>query len=155
MKVYLGADHGGFELKEKVKAWLSEWRIEYEDMGPETFDPKDDYPVYAFNVAERVGKEDDFMKPWSERTAGILVCRSAVGVTIAANKVKGVLAGAAYDTKTAHHARTNDNINVLCLSGDWMSELEAQEIVRIFFSTEFSGDERHKRRLEMIRKEEN
>lgn len=155
MKVYLGADHGGFELKKKVLQWLTDWKIQHEDLGPHEFDPGDDYPVYAFKVAKRVGSEDNHANSWSERTAGILICRSAVGVTMAANKVKGVLAGAAYDTRTAHHARTNDNINILCLSGDWVSDKEAQEIVRTFLSTEFSGDERHKRRIAIIRNEEN
>lgn len=154
MKVYLGSDHGGFELKENVKSWLTEWNIPFEDVGAHTLDPEDDYPVFAFDVADQVGAQDNENLSWQERPKGILLCRSAGGVVIAANKVKGVRAVAAVDTKSAEHARLHNDANVLALSGDWLSESEAQKIVRVFVTTEFSGEARHKRRLDMIREKE-
>lgn len=148
--IYLGSDHGGFQLKEKIKAWLKSQKLEFEDIGPQKLDPNDDYPQYAFAVAEKVGLTDDPASSWKKRDKGILICRSAVGVTVAANKVKDVRAVAAYDTKIAEHARTNDDTNVLCLSGDWMNETQAKEILLTWLNTEFSGETRHKRRLDQI-----
>ena len=87
--IYLGADHGGFKLKEKIKQWLSEWKLPYEDLGAHKLDPEDDYPQFAFTVAEKVAQADDMTQAWEKRAKGILVCRSAAGMVIAANKVKG------------------------------------------------------------------
>lgn len=148
--IYLGADHGGFELKEKIKHWLNEWQLKYEDLGPHKHDPDDDYPPYAFAVGQKVSEYDDINLPWNKRPKGILLCRSAIGVAMAANKIQHVRAGAVYDVKMAQHARTNDDVNVVCLSGDWLSEKEVKESVKAWLDTEFSKEERHERRLNQI-----
>ncbi len=142
MRVYLGADHGGFELKERAKEWLSEWGYEYVDLGNLTHDPGDDYPDFAFKVAEAVGADSGSL--------GVVLCRSSQGVVVAANKVKGVRAASVFDVKGAKHARNNDDINVLGLSGDWLSVTEAREVIKVFLETPFSKDARHVRRVEKI-----
>ena len=140
MKVYLGADHGGFPLKEKVKAWLTAWKVTFEDKGAYTLDPEDDYPQFAFAVAEVIGPKD----------RGIIVCRSAAGLVIAANKVPGVRAVAVFDERGAINARTHNDANVLGLSADWTDEKTTEKIIKAFLKTEFSKEARHKRRLGQI-----
>ena len=142
IKVYLGSDHGGFELKGKMKEWLKEWGYEYEDCGNTVYDKDDDYPDYAFAVARKVTEDKDSM--------GILGCRSAAGVVIAANKIKGVRAGGAHNIKSAKHMREHNDANVLAVSGDWLDEEQAKGIIEVFLRTKFSGDERHVRRLRKI-----
>lgn len=146
MKIYLGADHGGFELKEKIKGWLTEWGYEIEDLGNTVIDENDDYPDFAFKVAESVAKNPE--------SRGILACRSAAGMVIATNKIKRIRAVAAFDVVSAKHSREHNNANVLALSGDWMDETTAREIVRVWLETPFSKEERHQRRLDKIRKYE-
>lgn len=146
MKIYLGADHGGFELKEKIKTWLTEWGYEFEDLGNTINDPEDDYPDFAFKVAEAVSKNPE--------SRGVLACRSAAGMVMAANKIKRIRAVAAFDVTSAKHSREHNDANVLGLSGDWMDEETAQEILRVFLETPFSGEERHQRRIEKIKKYE-
>lgn len=152
--IYLGADHGGFELKEKIKSWLAEWKLKCADLGADTLDPDDDYPEYAFRVAEKVSFEDDMNSPWSKRAKGILICRSAGGVVIAANKVRDVRAVSVTDIRSAKHSREQNDANVLALSGDWMNEKEAKNIVKTWLTTEFSKEDRHARRINQIRMKE-
>jgi len=140
--IYLGADHGGFKLKNKVKEWLAEWDLEYQDMGNTEHDEHDDYPDFALKVAEKVGQG---------KGRGILACRSAAGMVITANKVPGVRAAAAFDVKSARQARNNDDTNVLTLSGDWLDEDKAKQVLKTWLDTKFSGDERHVRRLDKIK----
>lgn len=149
--IYIGSDHGGYELKEKVKKWLIEAGHEIQDVGPDHIDPEDDYPVYAFQVAEAVGSTDNPEKPWKDRNKGILICRSSVGVVIAANKVIGVRAASLYDETVAKHSRTNDDVNVMGLSGDWMTDdAKAQLIIKTWLTTEFTHETRHQRRIDEI-----
>lgn len=154
--IYLGADHGGFDLKEKVKMWLTEWGEKYEDKGNKTVDKEDDYPQFALAVAtavaldELAGKEYPF--PWKDRPKGILICRSAVGMVIAANKVKGAKAAALYDEQMARLCREHNDANIIALSGDNVSDTLAKRIIRIWLDIEFSGEERHKRRIDSIKK---
>lgn len=152
--IYLGADHGGFELKNKIKLYLDKIGYEYEDLGNLKYEGEDDYPDFAFAVAKKVGEQDDNSKPWGERPKGILLCRSAGGVIIAANKVTGVLAIAVTDQKSAKHSRLHNDANVIGLSGDWMNEEEAKEIVKVWLETGFSNEERHKRRIDKIKEYE-
>lgn len=152
--IYLGADHGGFKLKEKIKNWLDQRKVGYEDLGAKNIDPDDDYPPYAFAVAEKVAQDDDMSDPWSQRPKGILVCRSAGGAVVAANKIKDIRAVAVYDTKGAMHARIHNDANVIGLSGDWTDEKAALEIVKVFLETEFSGKDRYRRRISQIREKE-
>lgn len=151
--IYLGADHGGFKLKERVKHWLTEWGFEFEDLGNKVYDKDDDYPEYAFAVARKVAegeKDSGFPKPWQERSKGILICRSAVGMVVAANKVKGVKAGACYDTTMARLSREHNDTNILALSADLSSEETIKDVLKTWLQTEFSGEQRHKRRLGKI-----
>ena len=141
--IYLGADHGGFELKEHIKQWLTEWDMEYQDLGADTLDSDDDYPDFAFAVAEAVAKN-------SNQHRGILACRSAAGVVVAANKVQNVRAVAVHTAEGAQHSREHNDANVIGLSGDWMTLEQAKEVLHTWLMTEFSHEERHQRRLDKI-----
>lgn len=141
--IYLGADHGGFELKQHILSWLAEWGMPYEDVGAHEFDAADDYPQFAFAVAEKVA-----VNPQEHR--GILACRSAGGVIIAANKLKGIRAVAVADVKSAQHSREHNDANVIGLSGDWMTLEQAKDTVKVWLTTPFSNDERHLRRIQQI-----
>lgn len=145
--IYLGADHGGFQLKEKIKKWLVEWGYRYEDVGNSKLDPNDDYTEFAFKVAEKVAGEVG--------NKGVLACRSAVGMVIAANKVRGVRAAAVFDEASAKHSRTHNDANVVALSGDWLPDEEAKKVLKVWLETEFSGEERHVRRIKRISEFEN
>lgn len=144
--IYLGADHGGFALKEQLVQWLKDWGMEYTDLGAHTLDPEDDYPDFAFAVAEAVSKGTADAQP----SMGILACRSAAGVVIAANKVKGVRSVAPLTEEAAKHAREHNDSNVIGLSGDWLDESTAQAIVKTWLTTPFSHEPRHQRRLDKI-----
>lgn len=146
-QIVIGADHGGYRLKEELKPFLEDLGYSVEDVGTHS-EESCDYPDYSFKVAELVGKEsslDAFPKVF-----GILVCRSAAGMMIAANKVKGVRAVAAMDDTAAKHSREHNAANVLGLSGDWTSLDDAKIIVRTWLETPFSQEERHVRRLQKI-----
>ena len=155
--IYIGSDHGGFELKEQMKEWLGQWQCQFEDCGAFKLDPEDDYPQFAFAVAQKVSKKDSLLEDclWEKASKGILICRSAGGVIIAANKVKGVRAVAVYDEKMASHARLHNNANIIGISGDWTNPEEAKKIVKTFLDTQFSNEERHARRLEQIKQYKN
>lgn len=141
MNIYIGADHGGFELKKKIKEWLTVQGHFVEDIGAVELDPQDDYPQYAFAVARGVLHNGG---------VGILVCRSGGGMTIAANRVPGIRAVDCMTVESAVHARTNNNANVLSLSGDWVDETLAIEIVHAFLTTQFLNEERHVRRISQL-----
>ena len=148
MKVVLGADHGGFELKESIKKFLLEEGHEIEDAGNAEFDGEDDYVDFAEKVAMKVGAEGSGIG--QREIMGVLMCRSAAGMVIAANKVKGVRAVAAFDVKSARHSREHNDANVLALSGDWLSEENAKSTLREWLAVPYSNAERHTRRLRKI-----
>lgn len=152
--IYLGADHGGFDLKEKIKKWLTRWGYAWEDLGNKLYESEDDYPFYAITVAKRVAEEEKRentrIKPWSTRPKGLITCRSAAGMVIAANKVKGARAATAFDSRSAKHCRLHNDVNILALSGDWLDEYQAKKILKVWLETEFSGEGRHVRRLKEI-----
>ena len=148
MRIVLGADHGGFELKESMKKFLQEEGYEVEDAGNAKFDKDDDYVDFAEKVAGKVGGEGS--ETGQRKVMGVLMCRSAAGMVIAANKVKGVRAVAAFDVKSARHSREHNDANVLALSGDWLSEEKAKEVLREWLETPYSNAERHTRRLRKI-----
>lgn len=156
--IYIGSDHGGFDLKEKIKGWLKTWGYEFEDLGNTLYEAEDDYPQFAFKLAGRVAEEEAGGKryplPWKERPKGILTCRSAAGMVIAANKIPGARAVTAFNIKSAKHSRMHNDANVLALSGDWLEEYQAQKIIRAWITTEFSGEERHMRRIKEIEERE-
>lgn len=146
-KIVIGADHGGYRLKEELKPFLKQLSYNVEDIGTDS-EESVDYPDYAIKVAEKVGKSDKLAE--FPAVAGILLCRSAAGMMIAANKVRGVRAIAAMDDTAAKHSREHNAANVLGLSGDWTSLDDAKIIVRTWLETPFSQEERHVRRLQKI-----
>lgn len=140
--IFLGADHRGYVLKEKIKDWLLDWGLEYEDMGATELDPQDDYPDYARKVAEKVVSGDGHR--------GILICGSGIGVAVAANKVVGARAGTATNYEQVKAAVNDEDLNILALPGDFLNEKEAREIIKSFLDAKFSQAERHIRRLNKI-----
>ncbi len=145
--IYLGSDHAGHELKLEIASFLEERGFDFRDLGNTFNDPDDDYPDFAFDVAEAVAADPDAF--------GILVCGSAQGVCMAANKVKGIRAAAVATPEEAKLTREHNAANVLCLSG-WKRTLdEARPIVENFIATDFSGEERHLRRINKISEYEN
>lgn len=156
--IYLGADHGGYDLKEKIKEWLTQNHYSFEDLGNAAFDPADDYQEFAFRVAEKVAGEEKKLgsrqqaigNSWKDEPKGVLLCRSAAGMVIAANKVKGIRAVSAFDEESAAHSRKHNNSNILALSGDRLNDSEACAILKVWLETEFSNLERHVRRLRVI-----
>jgi len=144
VKVFLGSDHAGFDLKEKIKIYLKKSKIPFLDIGPKKKVPGDDYPDYAFKVAQKVSSNKNFR--------GILVCGTGTGMTIAANKVKGIRAVSAYDSYSAKMSRADNNTNVLGLRGRFFSDIKAKSIVSIWLKTKFSNKNNHNRRLRKIAK---
>jgi ribose 5-phosphate isomerase B len=142
MKVALGADHGGFEMKQALAGLLEEQGHEVLDLGADSVDPGDDYPDFALAVGRAVAE--------GKAERGILVCGSGAGAAIAANKVHGIRAALAHDTYTAHQMVEHDNANVCCLGARVIGPELAAEVVRIFIDARFSGGERHRRRLAKV-----
>lgn len=140
MKIALGSDHGGFELKEAIKKFLTTEGYEIKDFGSNSTESCD-YPDYALPVAEAVArKEFDF---------GILICGTGIGIGIAANKVPGIRAALCSDTFSAHATREHNNANILTLGQRVVGEGLALDIVNTFLNTKFQG-ERHQNRLDKI-----
>jgi len=141
LKVALGADHGGYSLKKELVTRLQK-TCEVSDLGAYTYDLDDDYPDFALAVAQSVtaGQTD----------RGILVCGSGVGACIAANKVHGVRACLCHDVYSAHQGVEHDDMNVLCLGARVIGLELATELATAFLQARFSGEERHRRRLEKV-----
>ena len=146
-KVVIGADHGGYRLKEELKPFLQQLGYAVEDVGTNS-EESVDYPDYAIKVAEKVGNSGSLGS--FQPAFGILVCRSAAGMMIAANKVKGVRAVATFDETSARHSKEHNAANVLGLSGDWTTAEQAKKIVKVWLETPFSQEERHARRIQKI-----
>lgn len=142
MKIYLGADHKGYSLKEKVAQWLFEWKYEFTDLGADHLNPNDDYTLYAEKVASLVANE--------KGAKGILLCGSGVGVDIVANKFDGVRASIGKTKDQVQAGRNDDDLNILVLAADYTKEEEAKEMVQIFLKTDFSGKARFEKRLKDI-----
>ncbi|MEM4282623.1 MAG: RpiB/LacA/LacB family sugar-phosphate isomerase [Candidatus Woesearchaeota archaeon] len=152
MKIFLGADHAGFELKEKLKGWLGTMKkYQVFDLGNTRYEPNDDYPDFAYKVAKAVAK--------TPGSFGILVCGSAEGICIAANKVNGVRAVAPPSVVAAKLTRKHNDANILCLAGGGLLKkvrglgiklAKAKRIVSAWLSTPFSEEPRHVRRLKKI-----
>jgi RpiB/LacA/LacB family sugar-phosphate isomerase len=142
MKIAIGADHAGFELKERVKALLLELNHEVLDLGTHSPEPVD-YPDFAeaLGLAVREGK--------TER--GILMCGSGVGASVAANKIPGVRAGLCHDHYSAHQGVEHDDMNVLVMGGRVIGESVALELVSAFLDSKYTAEDRHQRRLEKVK----
>lgn len=137
MKVVIGSDHGGFSLKEEIKQVMDELKIAYEDLGCDSVDSVD-YPDYAIPVAEMVasGKAD----------RGILICGTGIGMSIAANKVKGIRCALVHDLFSAKATREHNNSNVLAMGERVIGPGLAREIAKVWLETEYEGG-RHERRV--------
>lgn len=140
-KIAIGADHGGFSLKEKIKEFLSQQGYGVIDVGAHSQDPVD-YPDYALAVAKAILRKDAEM--------GIVVCGSGVGASVACNKAPGIRAGLCHDTFSAHQGREDDDMNVLCLGARVIGEMLALDVVKAWLNAKFSGAERHVKRLHKI-----
>ena len=142
MRVAIAADHAGFELKEKMAGYLEAKGFEVMDLG--THDQESvDYPDFARAIGKVLQEE--------KAGRGILVCGSGVGACVAANKMSNVRAGLCHDTYSAHQGVEHDDINVLCLGARVIGEELAKEIVSAFLAARFTGEERHRRRLDKIK----
>ena len=142
MKIHLGCDHAGFELKEKVSAHLKNNGHEVIDHGANKYDALDDYPVFCFLAAQSAAKDPNSL--------AIVIGGSGNGEQIAANKIKGVRAALAWSAETAKLAREHNNANVVGIGGRMHSESESLAIVDAFIGTDFSNDERHIRRINQL-----
>lgn len=143
MNIYLGSDHAGYKLKEKVKAYLLKKKYAVKDFGVFSEEPSD-YPDFVFLVSEMVS-----LKPGAK---GIVFGGTGIGECIAANKIKGVRAALCYDIYTARMSREHNDANVLCLGGRTITKNWAltKRILDIWLKTKFSGEARHVRRLKKI-----
>jgi ribose 5-phosphate isomerase B len=142
MRIAVGGDHAGFELKNRLAGDLRQAGHEVEDVGAHSFVSDDDYPDYAAAVARAVAG--------GGVARGLVVCGSGVGATVAANKIRGVRACLCHDTYSAHQGVEHDDVNVLVLGARIIGPALATELVGAFLSARFSGEERHVRRLEKI-----
>ena len=142
-KIGICADHGGFELKEKIKSFLKENQFEIIDFGAKVLDETDDYPDFVIPLAKAVAAGEVFR--------GIAICGSGVGACVAANKVSGVRAALINDYFSAHQGVEDDDMNLICLGGRVTGYASAEELSLAFLNAKFIGAERHLRRLRKIR----
>jgi ribose 5-phosphate isomerase B len=142
MRVHLGSDHAGLELKEHLLNRLADQGYEVVDHGPFSYDPDDDYPVFCLRAAQAVANEDGSL--------GVVIGGSGNGEQIAANKVPGVRAALAWSEETATLARQHNDANVVSVGGRMHTVEDMTRFVLAFLTTSFSGEERHQRRIDML-----
>ncbi len=142
MRIAIGADHGGYSLKEELVSWLKAQNYKVTDLGAHSFNASDDYPDYAIPVARAVAQ--------GEVERGIIICGSGVGACVAANKVPGVRAGVCHDTYSAHQGVEHDDMNILCLGARVIGIELAKELVTAFLKAQFNRTERFQRRLDKV-----
>ncbi len=142
MKIALGADHAGFEMKNELRADIVAGGHDVLDLGADCYDAQDDYPDFAAKVARAVASK--------EADRGVLICGSGIGASIAANKIKGVRAGVVSESYGAHQGVEHDDMNVLVLGSRVMGIEVAKEALRAYLNAQFSGEERHVRRLNKV-----
>ncbi len=142
MNVYIASDHGGYAQKQMLFSGLNTAGFTVKDLGPHTQDPNDDYPDYAIAVSQAVVAD-----PGSR---GILLCRSGEGMEMTANKIVGIRAALVWRPDIAAETRRDNDANILVISSDFIADHDAVEIAQTFLKTEFSGEERHQRRLDKI-----
>lgn len=146
MTVFLGADHRGFSLKEHIKTYLTSKGYPVVDCGNTLLDPHDDYPDFAFAVAKNVVATPDAL--------GIVLCGSGAGVSIAVNKIDGVRATLAVTPEQIHDAKHDDDVNIIALASDYLTEEQTEVIVEMFLTTKFDPQERFIRRIGKITTQE-
>lgn len=142
MKIGIAADHGGFELKNKIVELIKASGMDVKDYGAHEYDKADDYPDLIIPLAEGISR--------GEVEKGIAICGSGVGACVAANKIQGVRAALITETYSAHQGVEHDALNVICLGGRVIGEALAGEIVEAFLKANYSGEERHQRRLDKV-----
>ena len=142
MRVAIGADHGGYALKDELKTFLQSLGHEMIDVGAHTLDPADDFPDFTRPLAESVAS--------GQADRGIMICGSGVGASVAANKVRGIRASVCHDTYSAHQGVEHDDMNVLCLGARIVGIELARELTGAFLSAEYVPEERFQRRLDKV-----
>jgi len=142
MRIGLAADHAGFDLKQNLAKHLAKWDYQILDLGAQEYQPDDDYPDYAKALGEAIQRD--------QIDRGVLICGSGVGASVAANKLAGVRAGLCHDTYSAHQGVEHDDMNVLVLGSRIIGVELARELVKTFVEAKFSGEDRHRRRLEKV-----
>ncbi len=143
MKIYLGTDHAGFELKEKIKIFLKEKNFDVEDCGALTFDKNDDYPDFIAKAAIGVSE--------NPASKGIVLGKSGAGECIVANKIKGIRAILGFSEENVRLAREHNDANVLSLGSAFVNEELMKKLIIIFLETKFSNEDRHVRRINKIK----
>ncbi|HWZ15993.1 MAG TPA: RpiB/LacA/LacB family sugar-phosphate isomerase [Mucilaginibacter sp.] len=147
MKIGIATDHGGYKLKEIIHPFLVKLGHEVIDFGAYKLDNADDYPDFVIPLAKAVAE--------GEVERGVAVCGSGVGASVAANKVKGVRAALINDHFSAHQGVEDDNLNIICLGGRVTGNMAAEEYITAFLNAQFTGAERHMRRLGKVAELEN
>jgi ribose 5-phosphate isomerase B len=147
MKIYIGTDHAGFELKEELKKFLKDLGCEVEDKGAYEFNREDDYPDFILPVVKAVA--EDIARDLDSR--GIVIGGSGQGEAIVANKVKKIRAAVVYDEYSARMSREHNDANIVSLGTRTLSADKAKKLVKLWLETPFSNEERHKRRIEKIK----
>ena len=142
MRVVIGADHGGYALKDELKPFLESLGHVMIDVGAHTLDPADDFPDFTQPLARSIAS--------GQADRGIMICGSGVGASVAANKVKGIRASVCHDTYSAHQGVEHDDMNVLCLGARIVGIELARELTGAFLSAEFVPEERFQRRLDKV-----
>lgn len=141
--IYIASDHDGFELKQNICKFLTLESIEFTDLGPYEFNKPDDYPIFAIEVCKKV---------LETKTSGILICDTGIGMSIAANRFKGIRAAPCNDSFLALRARKHNDANILVLDAIYDDIEKSKSIILTFINTPFSNEERHIRRVEMLDK---
>jgi len=142
MEIYLAADHGGFEFKQQLSAFLKRQNYEVIDCGNTQLDPNDDYPDFVKVLAQKMQT--------NPQSKGVVICRNGVGVSIAANRFGHLRCALGFSDLQVKKARLDDDINVLALGADYISLEQAEALVKLFLETNFSNLERHNRRLTKV-----
>ncbi|MCL4406278.1 MAG: RpiB/LacA/LacB family sugar-phosphate isomerase [Patescibacteria group bacterium] len=144
MVIYIGADHRGFNLKESLKVFLKDLGYTVVDEGNAVLDPNDDYPDFAAKLSKEAAIDPDNRR-------GILVCGSGVGVDVVANKFKNIRSALITSPDQAYMSRNDDDTNVLSLAADITDDQTSKKIVSVWLQTPFSGEEKHRRRIQKIK----
>jgi ribose 5-phosphate isomerase B len=142
MKIFLGADHAGFDLKTALREHLHHAGYEIEDVGAKSLDEDDDYPLFAYQVATKVLGEEEGL--------GILMCGSGQGMSIAANRLNGIRAALAWNVESAKASKEDDNSNILVLPARFITQEEAFKMVDAWLEAKFKSDPKYHRRLDEL-----
>lgn len=142
MRVHIGGDHAAWELHQELVTWLAEQGHEVVDHGPFAYDAVDDYPVFVLRAAQAVAGDAD--------SRGVVLGGSGNGEQMAANKVAGIRAALCYDTELARLAREHNDAQIISIGARMQDSALAKEMVATFLTTEFTGEERHQRRVDMV-----